>query len=169
VGAKRAIGSMAIKRDGAPDTIRTCGLHLRRVALYPAELRVHRCSDSARDRAGSISNSTIESTQSERGLSRADCRRSYSTTSFRFASVVLPRPRTRYSSTLRVLPIAWFRSIFTTPSIGRKSLRLPSEGRLRIADSYWDFRCLGTAGEDACTNPVRSAACTLSVVSSAWV
>ncbi len=23
---------------GAPDTIRTCGLHLRRVALYPAEL-----------------------------------------------------------------------------------------------------------------------------------
>src|SRR5216683_1463421 len=28
-------------RDGAPDTIRTCGLHLRRVALYPAELRAH--------------------------------------------------------------------------------------------------------------------------------
>ena len=27
--------------DGAPDTIRTCGLHLRRVALYPAELRAH--------------------------------------------------------------------------------------------------------------------------------
>ena len=27
--------------NGAPDTIRTCGLHLRRVALYPAELRVH--------------------------------------------------------------------------------------------------------------------------------
>ena len=26
---------------GAPDTIRTCGLYLRRVALYPAELRVH--------------------------------------------------------------------------------------------------------------------------------
>jgi hypothetical protein len=26
---------------GAPDTIRTCGLHLRRVALYPAELRAH--------------------------------------------------------------------------------------------------------------------------------
>ena len=26
---------------GAPDTIRMCGLHLRRVALYPAELRVH--------------------------------------------------------------------------------------------------------------------------------
>jgi hypothetical protein len=25
---------------GAPDTIRTCGLYLRRVALYPAELRV---------------------------------------------------------------------------------------------------------------------------------
>jgi hypothetical protein len=25
---------------GAPDTIRTCGLHLRRVALYPAELRL---------------------------------------------------------------------------------------------------------------------------------
>jgi hypothetical protein len=28
---------------GAPDTIRTCGLHLRRVALYPAELRVPLC------------------------------------------------------------------------------------------------------------------------------
>jgi hypothetical protein len=27
--------------SGAPDTIRTCGLYLRRVALYPAELRVH--------------------------------------------------------------------------------------------------------------------------------
>ena len=27
-------------RSGAPDTIRTCGLYLRRVALYPAELRV---------------------------------------------------------------------------------------------------------------------------------
>ena len=26
--------------SGAPDTIRTCGLYLRRVALYPAELRV---------------------------------------------------------------------------------------------------------------------------------
>jgi hypothetical protein len=33
---------------GAPDTIRTCGLHLRRVALYPAELRVqHYCLRSA--------------------------------------------------------------------------------------------------------------------------
>lgn len=41
-------------KGGAPDTIRTCGLHLRRVALYPAELRVHRCSDSVRDQAGSI-------------------------------------------------------------------------------------------------------------------
>ena len=27
-------------RNGAPDTIRTCGLYLRRVALYSAELRV---------------------------------------------------------------------------------------------------------------------------------
>ena len=26
---------------GAPDRIRTCGLCLRRAALYPAELRVH--------------------------------------------------------------------------------------------------------------------------------
>jgi hypothetical protein len=26
---------------GAPDTIRTCGLRLRRATLYPAELRVH--------------------------------------------------------------------------------------------------------------------------------
>jgi hypothetical protein len=31
---------------GAPDTIRTCGLHLRRVALYPAELRVPRSLSS---------------------------------------------------------------------------------------------------------------------------
>jgi hypothetical protein len=29
------------QHTGAPGTIRTCGLHLRRVALYPAELRVH--------------------------------------------------------------------------------------------------------------------------------
>lgn len=28
--------------SGAPDRIRTCGFHLRRVALYPAELRVQR-------------------------------------------------------------------------------------------------------------------------------
>ena len=28
--------------NGAPDTIRTCGLCLRRAALYPAELRVQR-------------------------------------------------------------------------------------------------------------------------------
>ena len=27
-------------RDGAPDTIRTCDLCLRRATLYPAELRV---------------------------------------------------------------------------------------------------------------------------------
>ena len=30
----------AIGKNGAPDTIRTCGLCLRRAALYPAELRV---------------------------------------------------------------------------------------------------------------------------------
>ena len=29
--------------NGAPDTIRTCDLCLRRAALYPAELRVLRC------------------------------------------------------------------------------------------------------------------------------
>ena len=28
------------EKNGAPGTIRTCGLYLRRVALYPAELRV---------------------------------------------------------------------------------------------------------------------------------
>ncbi len=28
-------------KNGAPDRIRTCGLCLRRAALYPAELRVH--------------------------------------------------------------------------------------------------------------------------------
>ena len=30
---------LALQSDGAPDTIRICDLHLRRVALYPAELR----------------------------------------------------------------------------------------------------------------------------------
>ena len=29
-----------LEKTGAPDTIRTCGLCLRRAALYPAELRV---------------------------------------------------------------------------------------------------------------------------------
>src|SRR5262249_19329264 len=29
------------RRSGAPDTIRTCDLCLRRATLYPAELRVH--------------------------------------------------------------------------------------------------------------------------------
>jgi hypothetical protein len=33
-------------RSGAPDTIRTCDLCLRRATLYPAELRVHRGSFS---------------------------------------------------------------------------------------------------------------------------
>src|SRR6185437_12775888 len=32
---------------GAPDTIRTCGLRLRRATLYPAELRVPACLRSA--------------------------------------------------------------------------------------------------------------------------
>ncbi len=51
---------------GAPDTIRTCGLHLRRVALYPAELRAHRYSDSVRDRPRSIANSRIDMAQTTR-------------------------------------------------------------------------------------------------------
>jgi hypothetical protein len=33
--------SAVLNANGAPDTIRTRGLYLRRVALYPAELRVH--------------------------------------------------------------------------------------------------------------------------------
>jgi hypothetical protein len=37
----KAYGLNSVFRSGAPDTIRTCGLHLRRVALYPAELPVH--------------------------------------------------------------------------------------------------------------------------------
>src|ERR1700730_8886387 len=39
-------------RNGAPDTIRTCGLYLRRVALYPAELRVHARPSLARSVSG---------------------------------------------------------------------------------------------------------------------
>lgn len=43
-----AIKSNALlMRDGAPDTIRTCGLRLRRATLYPAELRVPACLRSA--------------------------------------------------------------------------------------------------------------------------
>src|ERR1700733_6298829 len=38
--------------SGAPDTIRTCGLYLRRVALYPAELRVHARPSLARSVSG---------------------------------------------------------------------------------------------------------------------
>ena len=34
------IGGDGEFRTGAPDTIRTCGLRLRRATLYPAELRV---------------------------------------------------------------------------------------------------------------------------------
>ena len=34
------LGLFATESDGAPDTIRTCGLRLRRATLYPAELRV---------------------------------------------------------------------------------------------------------------------------------
>jgi hypothetical protein len=41
----RGAGALARSRNlwgegGAPDTIRTCDLHLRRATLYPAELRV---------------------------------------------------------------------------------------------------------------------------------
>ena len=32
---------LRLQRNGAPDTIRTCDLCLRRATLYPAELRVH--------------------------------------------------------------------------------------------------------------------------------
>jgi hypothetical protein len=35
-----AAGVRSLYRNGAPDTIRTCGLRLRRATLYPAELRV---------------------------------------------------------------------------------------------------------------------------------
>jgi Autoinducer binding domain len=38
---RRVLACPVLYRSGAPDTIRTCDLHLRRVALYPAELRVH--------------------------------------------------------------------------------------------------------------------------------
>src|SRR6476646_1133471 len=50
-----ARGSVRVReRDGAPDRIRTCGLCLRRAALYPAELRVRgrRLSDDADQRQG---------------------------------------------------------------------------------------------------------------------
>jgi hypothetical protein len=39
VGKSAARGVNSVSRNGAPDTIRTCDLCLRRMALYPAELR----------------------------------------------------------------------------------------------------------------------------------
>src|SRR3979490_2152640 len=39
---RRVLGCPVLYRSGAPDTIRTCDLCLRRATLYPAELRV-RC------------------------------------------------------------------------------------------------------------------------------
>jgi hypothetical protein len=38
--ARQLNASLYPHKDGAPDTIRTCGLCLRRATLYPAELRV---------------------------------------------------------------------------------------------------------------------------------
>lgn len=37
---RRFLASPGLHRNGAPDTIRTCDLCLRRATLYPAELRV---------------------------------------------------------------------------------------------------------------------------------
>jgi hypothetical protein len=42
-GSEMFVVLFRMMKFGAPDTIRTCGLHLRRVALYPAELRAHLC------------------------------------------------------------------------------------------------------------------------------
>ena len=39
-GPIRDLAAKILERNGAPDTIRTCDLCLRRATLYPAELRV---------------------------------------------------------------------------------------------------------------------------------
>ncbi len=39
---RQVLACPVLYRSGAPDTIRTCDLCLRRATLYPAELRVHR-------------------------------------------------------------------------------------------------------------------------------
>ena len=38
---RSGVRDIAKAEIGAPDRIRTCDFHLRRVALYPAELRAH--------------------------------------------------------------------------------------------------------------------------------
>ena len=117
-----------LTEGGAPDTIRTCGLHLRRVALYPAELRVHQCLVSVRDRAGSIPKAVSRIGDHGAGPKPAKFRRSFSTSSFKFASVVLPRPRNRFSTFNRFQPNPWFSSTFSRPATNRLDLPLPSEG-----------------------------------------
>ena len=113
--------------NGAPDTIRTCGLRLRRAALYPAELRVHRRFDSVRDQPRSIPKPDTRIDVFHAVPRAADFRRSYSTTSFKFASVVLPRPRERFSHFRRLPPSHWFLSTFPAPTTKPLDLRLPSE------------------------------------------
>ena|SRR6266436_3775112 len=62
-------------RDGAPDTIRTCGLHLRRVALYPAELRAHFTSLNRIDLRSSTDSNTFDgASRSKRPTHRAGTR-----------------------------------------------------------------------------------------------
>ena len=99
---------LPLNRSGAPDTIRTCGLHLRRVALYPAELRVHRRFDSVRDQPRSIPKPVTRINVIHAVPRAANFRRSYSTTPFKFASVALPRPRERFSQFYRLPPNPWF-------------------------------------------------------------
>jgi len=66
----------------------------------------------------------IRESQESTRPSPANHRRSYSTTSFQFASVVLPRPRQLFCSFLRVSPIAWVNSIFIHHSAKRACLCL---------------------------------------------
>jgi hypothetical protein len=49
---------------GAPDAIRTCGLHLRRVAFYPAELRAHLSLPSPTNLCRSTDSDTLQSSLS---------------------------------------------------------------------------------------------------------
>lgn len=79
-----------IEMSGAPDTIRTCGLRLRRAALYPAELRVQ--ADAGSDfivHGGPDGNRQRRRVHSTRRLGAQDPQAG------RERSIALPAPRMR--------------------------------------------------------------------------
>src|SRR3979490_2549610 len=60
---RRVLGCPVLYRSGAPDTIRTCDLCLRRATLYPAELRVREGSFSRLPRCGQCPGVDVASRQ----------------------------------------------------------------------------------------------------------